>query len=43
MADQSYLSWPVLEDKHRQLATDLRQWAGDNLNAIDHSNVDDAC
>ncbi|SNZ20337.1 acyl-CoA dehydrogenase family protein [Cohaesibacter gelatinilyticus] len=43
MADQSYLSWPFLEDKHRELATTLRQWASDNLSNIDHSDVDNAC
>jgi acyl-CoA dehydrogenase len=43
MADQSYLSWPFLEDRHRELATTLRQWAGDNLSDIDHSDVDNAC
>ncbi len=43
MADQSYLSWPFLEDRHRELATNLRQWASDNLRDIDHSDVDNAC
>ncbi|MBT5186441.1 MAG: acyl-CoA dehydrogenase [Kordiimonadaceae bacterium] len=41
--DQSYLNWPFFDDHHRKLAADLEQWCQNNLNDIDHSDVDRAC
>ncbi len=42
MADQSFLTWPFFEDRHRALATALETWAVVNL-PVDHSDVDAAC
>ncbi|HAD27058.1 MAG TPA: acyl-CoA dehydrogenase, partial [Rhodobacteraceae bacterium] len=43
MADQTFLSWPFFEDRHRVLAADLDKWAKDVLGTIDHSDTDAAC
>jgi len=43
MADSSYLDWPFLEDRHRELAREVDEWASSNLDAIDHSDTDAAC
>jgi len=43
MADKSFLHWPFFEQRHRELAEHLEKWATDNLNEIDHSNVDESC
>lgn len=43
MADRSFLTWPFFEDRHRDLAARLEQWAGAHLGGIDHSDVDAAC
>jgi len=43
MPDKSYLNWPFLEDRHRELAERLDRWAQDNLGAIDHADTDAAC
>ena len=43
MADKTFLDWPFFEDKHRELAQSLEEWATDNLGSIDHDNVDDSC
>lgn len=43
MADKSFLDWPFFEDRHRTLARRLEDWTRDNLNAIDHNDVDAAC
>ncbi|OIQ37459.1 MAG: acyl-CoA dehydrogenase [Roseobacter sp. MedPE-SW] len=43
MADRTYLSWPFFEDRHRELARELDQWAGEHLGDIDHADVDAAC
>ena len=43
MADRTFLSWPFFEERHRQLAQDLDDWAGRNLSGIDHHDVDGAC
>ncbi|ETX30269.1 acyl-CoA dehydrogenase family protein [Roseivivax isoporae] len=42
MADRSYLSWPFLEDRHRDRAKALDAWAG-TLGTIDHHDTDAAC
>mgnify|MGYP000713546429 CR=1 FL=1 len=41
--DQTYLEWPFFEDHHRKLAANLDNWCQENLNQIDHSDVDQAC
>jgi acyl-CoA dehydrogenase len=42
MADQSFLQWPFLEERHRALAASLESWSQANL-PIDHHDVDTAC
>lgn len=51
MPDQSFLTWPFFEDRHRGFAaeldqwaaSELDQWAASNLSGVDHGNVDDSC
>ncbi|MCP5089044.1 MAG: acyl-CoA dehydrogenase [Rhodobacteraceae bacterium] len=43
MADKSFLDWPFLEPRHKELAQALDSWATERLVGIDHSNTDDAC
>jgi acyl-CoA dehydrogenase len=43
MADLSFLDWPFFEDRHRELALKLDQWATQNIVNIDHSDVDETC
>ena len=42
MADQSFLSWPFFETRHRDLAAVVEDWAKTHL-PVDHSDVDAAC
>lgn len=42
MADESFLSWPFFEERHRTLAAALEAWAGAHL-PVDHGDVDAAC
>lgn len=42
MADDSYLSWPFFEPKHRDLVVALKAWCAANL-PLDHHDVDAAC
>ncbi len=39
--DRSFLSWPFFEDRHRELAADLDEWAAGL--AVDHADTDTAC
>ncbi|QFT59594.1 Acryloyl-CoA reductase (NADH) [Sulfitobacter sp. THAF37] len=43
MSDRSFLTWPFFEDRHRDLAEALDQWAGRTLAEVDHSDTDAAC
>lgn len=48
MADKSFLSWPFLEDHHRDLAVRLDEWASATLPGIvdapgAHDDVDSTC
>ena len=43
MSDKSYLEWPFLEQRHRDLSAALEIWAAHNLGAVDHTNTDAAC
>ncbi|NNE40840.1 MAG: acyl-CoA dehydrogenase [Marinicaulis sp.] len=48
MADKSYLDWPFLEPRHKQLALDLDYWAASTLPDIvekpgAHNDVDVTC
>ncbi len=42
MADTSFLDWPFLEDRHRELAASLDEWCSVNL-PVDHFDTDAAC
>jgi len=42
MADQSFLSWPFFEDRHRALAAALENWCAKHL-PVDHHDTDAAC
>ena len=42
MPDQSFLSWPFFEDRHRTLVDALEAWAAAHL-PVDHGDVDAAC
>ncbi len=43
MSDQSFLDWPFLEDHHRVLAQALDTWAINELQGVDHGDVDSTC
>ena len=45
MSDLSFLDWPFLEPRHRELALALDAWAADALaeGRIDHHDTDNAC
>ena len=45
MSDLSFLDWPFLEPRHRELALALDAWAKDALSegSIDHHDTDNAC
>ena len=42
MSDKTFLNWPFLEDRHRQLAEQLEAWCEHNL-PVDHGDIDAAC
>jgi acyl-CoA dehydrogenase len=44
MTDRSFLKWPFLEPRHRELAERLEAWAAANFAETDHhGDVDEAC
>jgi acyl-CoA dehydrogenase len=46
MSDTSFLHWPFFEERHRQLAEELEQWAGahiPDLVANEHADLDGTC
>ena len=44
MSLHAHLDWPFFEERHRELAHALEQWATGNLGSIDHvSDVDAVC
>jgi acyl-CoA dehydrogenase len=42
MSDQSFLTWPFFDDRHRALAENVERWCAANL-PVDHGDVDAAC
>lgn len=43
MADKSFLNWPFLEPRHKELALALDEWATKHVAGIDHHDADAAC
>ncbi len=43
MPDRTFLDWPFLEPRHRELADRLDAWALASLGEIDHADTDAAC
>ena len=43
MADKSFLDWPFLEPRHKELALALDDWATKHVVGIDHHDADAAC
>jgi acyl-CoA dehydrogenase len=43
MTDKSFLQWPFLEPRHREMAGRLEAWAAANLSEIDPGDIDQAC
>ncbi|MBL0404600.1 acyl-CoA dehydrogenase family protein [Microvirga aerilata] len=44
MIDASFLSWPFFEERHRQFAHGLREWAASSVKPlVDHHDVDESC
>jgi acyl-CoA dehydrogenase len=43
MTDRSFLKWPFLESRHREVAERLETWAPANLPETDDGDVDEAC
>lgn len=42
MADSSFLDWPFFNDEHKQLAENLRAWAGENIPPLGEPSHEDA-
>ncbi len=43
MADPAFLDWPFFDDRHRDFARRLEDWAAGALGHVDHADVDAAC
>jgi acyl-CoA dehydrogenase len=44
VVDTSFLSWPFFEDRHRQFAESLRDWAAREVHSlVEHHDVDASC
>jgi len=43
MTDKSFLQWPFLELRHREMAGRLEAWAAANLSEIDPDDIDQTC
>lgn len=43
MADFNYLDWPFFENRHKELANQLEQWASSTLNQHHSTDVDQTC
>jgi alkylation response protein AidB-like acyl-CoA dehydrogenase len=41
--DRAYLEWPFFEPRHRALAIELDEWAGEHVAAEDDADADEAC
>ena len=43
MVDQTFLTWPFFEDRHRDYTKRLEVWASTAVTKVDHSDTDAAC
>lgn len=43
MADKSFLDWPFLDQRHKDLSRALEAWAADHLAGLDHADTDAVC
>lgn len=43
MADQTFLTWPFFEDRHRDYTKRLEAWVSTAVTKVDHSDTDAAC
>jgi acyl-CoA dehydrogenase len=43
MADAAFLEWPFFDDRHRDFALRLAEWAAAHIGHTDHADVDAAC
>jgi acyl-CoA dehydrogenase len=43
VSDRSFLSWPFVEPRHRELAEDLQSWCADNLTGRFADDLDSEC
>ncbi|MEM8658399.1 MAG: acyl-CoA dehydrogenase family protein, partial [Pseudomonadota bacterium] len=43
MGDRTFLTWPFFDDRHRDLAQRLEEWAAGALATVDHADTDAAC
>ena len=43
MSDRTFLSWPFFEERHRELARDIRAWCADNLSGRYAGDLDAEC
>jgi alkylation response protein AidB-like acyl-CoA dehydrogenase len=43
LADQSFLTWPFFEERHRQLAADLSEWTDAHLSDEHTDDLDQQC
>jgi len=43
MADQTFLTWPFFEDRHRDYTKRLEAWVSNAVTKVDHSDTDAAC
>lgn len=43
MADKSFLDWPFLDQRHKDLSRALEAWAADHLGGLDHADTDAVC
>ena len=40
MADQTFLTWPFFEDRHRDYTKRLEAWVSNAVTKVDHSDTD---
>lgn len=43
MSDKTFLDWPFLEERHRELSAEVEAWAEKHLQHVSHDDVDASC